>query len=78
MKKDIDLYTSDVLRRKRLEKEWTQQQLADYSGLSKGFINNIESNKKPDKLNVYHINLLAEVFECSPKDFLPEKPILEK
>ncbi|KAA6334843.1 hypothetical protein EZS27_016885 [termite gut metagenome] len=78
MKKEIDLYTSNVMRNKRLEKGWTQRQLSGYMGISSIFINNIESVRKPDKLNLYHINLLAEIFDCSPREFLPEKPILEK
>jgi transcriptional regulator with XRE-family HTH domain len=79
MKREIDLYTSNVMRIKRLEKGWSQQQLADYMGIcGRNFISDIESFKKPDKLNIYHINLLAEIFDCSPREFLPEKPILEK
>jgi transcriptional regulator with XRE-family HTH domain len=79
MKKELDLYVSNVMRNKRMEKGWTQQQLADYIGnVSRAFINNIENFKKPDKLNLYHINLLAEIFDCSPREFLPEKAILEK
>jgi transcriptional regulator with XRE-family HTH domain len=78
MKREIDIYTSNIMRKKRLEKKWTQRQLSDYMGVSGIFINNIESIKKPDKLNLYHINLLAEIFDCSPREFLPEKPILEK
>jgi transcriptional regulator with XRE-family HTH domain len=78
MKKEIDLYTSNVMRNKRLEKGWTQRQLSGYMGISSIFINNIESVRKPNKLNLYHINLLAEIFDCSPREFLPEKPILEK
>jgi transcriptional regulator with XRE-family HTH domain len=77
-KREIDLHTAGILRKKRLEKNLSQQQLADFAGLSKGFINCIENPNKPDRLNVFHINLFAEIFDCSPKDFLPEKPILEK
>ncbi|KAA6325988.1 hypothetical protein EZS27_024859 [termite gut metagenome] len=78
MKKEIDKYVSDVLKKKRYEMKWSQQQLSDYTGLSKGFINCLENCKKPERLNVFHINLFAEVFDCSPREFLPEKPILEK
>jgi transcriptional regulator with XRE-family HTH domain len=77
MKRKIDFYTSDVLKKKRYELKITQQQLADQSGLSKNFINNIENSKKPTRLNCYHINLIAECLKCSPKDFMPDEPILE-
>ncbi|KAA6333164.1 hypothetical protein EZS27_018391 [termite gut metagenome] len=77
MKKEIDLYTSGIMKSKRLEKKWSQQQLADQMGVSRGFINDIESKKKINHLNVSHLNLLGEIFQCSPRDFLPEHPILE-
>ncbi|KAA6301297.1 hypothetical protein EZS27_024855 [termite gut metagenome] len=78
MKKEIDLYTSNIMREKRLKNSWSQQKLADQMGVCRIFINDIESVRKPEKLNLYHINLLAEIFDCSPREFLPEKPILEK
>jgi transcriptional regulator with XRE-family HTH domain len=77
-KTEIDLYTAGILRKKREEKGWSQQKLSDLSGYSKGFINNIEQTKKDTKLSVNHINLFSEIFECSPKDFMPDKPFLEK
>ncbi|KAA6311564.1 hypothetical protein EZS27_037332 [termite gut metagenome] len=77
-KKEIDLYISSVMAKKRLEKGWTQTQIAYYMGVSRVFINDVQNKNKPDHLNVYHINLLAEIFDCSPREFLPEKPILEK
>jgi transcriptional regulator with XRE-family HTH domain len=77
MKREIDNYVSDILKRKRHEKGWTQQQLSDYTGgyITKSFLNSLENINSTDHLNVHHINLFAEVFDCSPRDFLPEKPI---
>jgi transcriptional regulator with XRE-family HTH domain len=77
-KKEIDLYISNVMTKKRLERGWTQTQIALYMGVSVVFINAVQNRNKPDHLNVYHINLLAEIFNCSPREFLPETPILEK
>ncbi|KAA6344056.1 hypothetical protein EZS27_008313 [termite gut metagenome] len=76
MKKKIDRYVSDILKKKRHEKGWTQQQLADYCGLKRAFINCLEN--KEDRLNVHHINIISDAFGCSPKDFLPDEPILEE
>ncbi|KAA6306543.1 hypothetical protein EZS27_041796 [termite gut metagenome] len=71
----IDLYASSVMRAKRTEKGWSQQELGDYMNVSKAFITDIESPTRKAKLNIKHINELAKIFECSPKDFLPEQPL---
>jgi transcriptional regulator with XRE-family HTH domain len=78
MKSEIDKYVSEVFRKKRLEKGLSQQELADLAGFSRSFINDIESIKTRNKLNVYHINLFSEIFDISPRVFLPEKAIPEK
>lgn len=43
--------------------------------VSFGFIGNIENPKYSAKYNLNHINKLAFIFECSPKDFLPLKAL---
>jgi transcriptional regulator with XRE-family HTH domain len=77
MKRKIDFYTSDVLKKKRYELKITQQNLADMTGLSKGFINSVENKNKPNRLNCFQINLISECLKCSPKDFFPNEPIPE-
>ncbi|MCH5689875.1 hypothetical protein LWM68_39990 [Niabella sp. W65] len=47
-------------------------------GKTKSFIGNIESMNNRAKYNLSHINLLADYFNLSPRDFLPEKVILKK
>jgi transcriptional regulator with XRE-family HTH domain len=71
----IDLFTSSIMRAKRTERKWSQQELADYMNVSKAFITDIESPTRVAKLNVKHINELAKIFQCSPKDFLPNTPL---
>ena len=44
-------------------------------GVSKGFIRMAESPKYNIKYNVNHINEIAKYLGCSPRDFLPEKPL---
>jgi transcriptional regulator with XRE-family HTH domain len=68
-------YVNTAMRKKRLEKNWSQQELADYVNLSRNFISDIENPKKIAHLNIIHINELAKVFGCSPKDFLPSEPL---
>ena len=56
----------------------SQQKLAYAIGFeSKGYIGKIES-KNPnyvDTYNISHLNVIAKILECSPKDFMPEKPL---
>jgi len=72
----IEQYVVDTVRRMRLEKKISQKELAYSLNLSIGFIGDIESHKSRAKYNLAHINKLAELFECSPKDFLPENPFI--
>lgn len=74
----IEQYVIDTVRRIRMEKGISQKDLAFSLDLSIGFIGDIESSKSRAKYNLAHINKLAELFECSPKDFLPDTPISEK
>ena len=70
----IEQYVVDVVRAKRLEKGWSQKELAYQLDVSIGFIGDIENPKYRAKFNLNHINELAKIFECCPKDFLPEIP----
>lgn len=70
----IEQYVIDVVKRKREERGWSQKDLAFQIDLSLGFIGDVENPKYRAKFNLNHINELAKAFECSPKDFLPDKP----
>ena len=70
----IEEYVIAQVKKMREEKGWSQQALADYMDLSQSFIKSIENPKHRAKYNLNHINKLAEIFQCSPQDFLPEKP----
>ena len=48
---------------------------ADWLIMADSFVSNVESLKRRDKYNVNHINQLAKIFKCSPRDFLPENPL---
>ena len=75
MKTDLDLFVIEKIRKYRFENKMTQEVLAIKLSVSSGFIWKVESYKNPAKYNLAHLNKLAEIFECSPKDFLPHKPI---
>ncbi|KAA6309173.1 hypothetical protein EZS27_039281, partial [termite gut metagenome] len=68
-------YAIQIMKKKRFERGWSQQELADYLNLSRGYIGDVENPKKQAKLNLVHINKLAQIFNCSPKDFLPDTPL---
>ncbi|TAF82969.1 MAG: XRE family transcriptional regulator [Sphingobacteriales bacterium] len=71
----IEQYVIDIVRRMRIEKKISQKKLSYDLNLSIGFIGDIESSKSRAKYNLSHINKLAEIFKCSPKDFLPNNSL---
>jgi transcriptional regulator with XRE-family HTH domain len=74
---EIEQFIIDTVRQKRIEKNMSQRDLANLIGLSASFIGDIENPNLRAKYNLNHINELAKVFDCSPKDFLPEQPFGE-
>ena len=71
----VEQYVIDKVREKRIAKGWSQKDLAFEIDLSISFIGDVESPKTRAKYNLNHINILAKVFECSPKEFLPNLPL---
>ncbi|MBN8833413.1 MAG: hypothetical protein ABS68_01205 [Niastella sp. SCN 39-18] len=59
----------------RLKRNLTQTDIAVHLNLSVGFVGHIESPKFRAKYNTIHLNELAKLFECSPRDFFPKEPI---
>ncbi|MNY68531.1 helix-turn-helix protein [compost metagenome] len=53
----------------------TQSELAFSLGVSNGFIGQVESSRYPAKYSMNHIDRMAKLFNCSPKDFFPETSI---
>ncbi len=64
---------TEIVLRKRKELGITQEMIARHLNMSTGFISNVESYKKHYNLN--HINQLAILFQCSPKDLIPDQPV---
>ena len=71
----IDQFVIDKVKELRKEHKMSQRDLAVELDMSHGFISDVESPKERAKYNLNHINTLAKIFECSPKDFLPENSL---
>jgi len=72
---EIEKYVINEVRKKRISMGISQKELAYLLEMSIGFIGNIENPNYRAKYNLNHLNELAKILKCSPKDFLPEKPI---
>ncbi len=69
---NIEQYVIDKVKERRIKFDLTQADLADELKMSKGFIGNVESPKYRAKYKLEHLNKLAKIFNCSPRDFLPK------
>lgn len=69
----IELFVISKAKEKREQAGLSQADLAFKLDVSLGFIGQAESPNHKSKYNLNHIAKLAEVFCCSPKDFIPEK-----
>jgi transcriptional regulator with XRE-family HTH domain len=74
----IEQYVIDYVRDLRKKENLSQEDIGNIIGKSKSFIGNIESLNNRAKYNLTHINLLADYFNLSPRNFLPENVILRK
>lgn len=72
----LEKYVIEQAKRRRLQKGYSQTKLAHLLNLSPGFIGNIENPKLRAKYNLNHINGLAKIFECSPRQFFPAHALL--
>ena len=68
---NIEEFVIQKVKAMRMERKWSQVELADHMNLSPSFIADVENPKRRAKYNLNHLNVLAKVFSCSPKDFLP-------
>lgn len=71
----IEHHIINKVRELRLSKGISQTSLSHSIGKGTTFISDIEAPSKKAKYNVIHLNLIAKVLDCSPKDFWPEKPL---
>jgi len=71
----IEKFIIEKVKAMRIENDLTQIELSQRMGMSDSFIGHIETPKNPHKYKIGHLNELAKIFKCSPKDFWPEKPL---
>jgi transcriptional regulator with XRE-family HTH domain len=65
----------EVAREKRKAVKMSQAELSFQLGKNDSFVAQVEADHKRLKYNVNHVNALAKIFKCSPKEFLPENPV---
>lgn len=73
----IEQFVIDFVRKLRDERDVTQEEIGNIIGVTQTYIANIESSKSRAKYNLKHIDLLADHFGLSPKDFLPGKSLVD-
>lgn len=78
MKSQFEMCVVELVKSKRQSQNISQKELAFLMDLSIGFVGRVESPKFPAKWNLDHLNKLAEVLECSPKDFIPDNVVKER
>jgi transcriptional regulator with XRE-family HTH domain len=71
----IEQHIINAVKERRLAKNISQKEIAYFLDVSLGFIGNVENPKYRAKYNLNHLNELAKILKCSPKDFLPDKPV---
>lgn len=71
----IDQYAIDSIRKERMAQKISQAMLAYGISKSRGFIGQVESSKCATKYSLHDINEIAKFLGCSPRIFLPEKPL---
>ncbi|HSZ34673.1 MAG TPA: helix-turn-helix transcriptional regulator [Puia sp.] len=74
-KRKIDLFIISQVTKMRNQHGYTQEDIAIHLDVSTGYIGHIESPNFRAKYNTSHLNELAKLFKCSPKDFMPEKAL---
>ena len=74
-KSKIDWFIISQIREMRIKASLGQEDIAIHLHVSTGYIGHIESPNYKAKYTTVQLNELAKLFKCSPKEFLPEKPL---
>ena len=72
---EIERYIMEKVKEKRKELKMTQAHLSFLLEKNDSFVAQVEANQNRLKYNINHVNALAKIFNCSPRDFLPENPV---
>lgn len=76
-KSKFDQAVIALVKAKREELSFSQDKLAEYLDVTRGYIGQVESPLERAKYNLNQLNRLAYEMKCSPRDFIPEEPFLE-
>ncbi len=71
----IEQYAIDKVREKRIEAGISQEALSLKMELNSKFVGNVESVKRTTKYNLNHLNKIAQILQCSIREFFPEVEI---
>lgn len=75
LKSKIDWHIVSRVRDMRINSKLGQEDIALHLDVSTGYIGHIESPNFKAKYTTVQINELAKLFKCSPRDFMPDKPL---
>lgn len=75
-KTGIELKVIEIVREKRKANQLSQAKLAKVLNVTPGYIGQIEMDDSPSMYSYYQLNELAKYFQCSPRDFFPESPVI--
>lgn len=73
---DINLIAGDNIRKIRISQDISQNQLAYETGLSREFINKVESGK--NNISIKKLALIADALNIEPKELLAFKVSVSK
>lgn len=64
-----------LVRNKRTISKLSQAKIAEVLMVTAGYIGQVEMQSTSSMYSYDQLNQLAKFFECSPKDFMPEKAL---
>ncbi|RXK81896.1 helix-turn-helix domain-containing protein [Filimonas effusa] len=70
---EIEQYVIDFVKQLRKDRKLSQEDIGNIIGVSRSYIQDIESLSRSATYNLDHINSLSDYFKLSPQAFLPPK-----
>jgi len=77
-KSKFDQAVIDLVKAMREQQGLSQDELAFYLDVTRGYIGQVETPHERAKYNLNQLNRLAFEMNCSPKDFIPAVATHEK
>lgn len=69
---EIEQYVIERVKEQRTSKGISQDKLSVLMGLNEKFVTKVENPNRIEKYNINHLNKIAEILECSIRDFFPD------